>query len=149
MIYVRRAAVAAASLCLAFATPTFAQSAYPMDQGDFVEISGIQVDDGHSVDYLNHITGAWKKGQDFAKSQGWITSYGVMSNVYGRKGEPDIYLITRFPRLVDAAEEQKRDEAYRAHMQRTVSQMETESGDRAKFRKLAGSMLLRELRFKK
>lgn len=120
-----------------------------MDQGDYVEIGGIQIDDGHSVDYLNHVAGLWKKGQDFAKSQGWITSYEVMSNVYGRKGEPDIYLITRFSRLADAAEEQKRDEAYRAYMQRTVSQLETESGDRAKYRKQAGSMLLRELRFKK
>ena len=31
----------------------------------------------------------------------------------------------------------------------TIAQMESESGDRAKYRKLAGSMLLRELRFKK
>lgn len=72
-------------------------------------------DDGHSVDYLNPLAGAWRKGQEFAKSQGWITGY----------------------------------EAYRAYMQRTVAQLESESGERAKYRKLSGSMLLRELRFKK
>jgi hypothetical protein len=120
-----------------------------MDQGDYVEISGIQVDDGHSLDYLNHVAGLWRKGQEFAKSQGWITSYEAMTNVHARKGEPDIYLIVRSPRFADAAEETRRDDAYRAYMQRTVTQLETESGDRAKFRKLAGSMLLRELRFKK
>lgn len=146
---IRRAAVLAATLSLALATPALAQDAWPMDNGDFVELSAIQIDDGHTLDYLNHLTGLWKKGQDFAKAQGWITGYEVMMNVYPRKGEPDVYLIVRFPRLVDAAEEQKRDLAYRAHMQRTVSQLETESGDRAKYRHLAGTMLLRELRYKK
>lgn len=149
MKIVHHAAFAAASLCLAIASPALAQSTYPMDQGDYVEISAIQVDDGHGVDYLNHVAGLWRKGQEFAKSQGWISGYEVMSNTYPRKGEPDIYLIVRFPRMVDAAEDAKRDEAYRAYMQRTVTQLQAESGERAKYRKLAGSMLLRELRFKK
>jgi hypothetical protein len=126
-----------------------AQDAYPMDEGDLVDLSAIQIDDGHTVDYLNHVTGLWRKGQEFSKSQGWITSYEVMMNMHPRKGEPDIYLLVRYPRMVDAAEGLKRDQAYRAHMQRTVTQLEAESGDRAKFRHLAGSMLLREMRFKK
>lgn len=146
---IRRAAVLAASLSFAFATPAMAQDAFPMDLGDFVEVSAISIDDGHTLDYLNHLTGLWKKGQDFAKAQGWITSYEVMTNVHPRKGEPDVYLLVRFPRLADAAEEQRRDVAFRAHMQRTIAQMEAESGDRAKFRHLAGTMLLRELRYKK
>jgi hypothetical protein len=145
----RRAAILAASLSFAFATPVLAQDAYPMDQGDFVEISAIQIDDGHTVDYLNHVTGLWRRGQEFAKSQGWITSYEVMANVHPRKGEPDVYLITRSSRMVDAAEQKKRDDAYNAHMQRTVAQLESESGERAKYRHLAGTQLLRELRFKK
>lgn len=145
---IRRAAILAASLSFAFASPAMAQDAWPMDTGDFVELAAISIDDGHTLDYLNHLTGLWKKGQDFAKTQGWITGYEVMMNVYPRKGEPDVYLLVRFPRLVDAAEERKRDAAYRAHMQRTVAQLESESGDRAKYRHLAGSMLLRELRFK-
>lgn len=141
-------AAAAASLCLALAAPATAQDAYPMDQGDYVELSGITIDDGHTIDYLNHVAGVWRRGQEFAKSQGWITSYEVLANAYPRKGEPDIYLIVRTPRLADAAEDLKRDQAFRAHMQRTISQMQTESGDRAKFRHLSGTMLLRELRFK-
>ena len=145
----RRAAVLAASLSFAFATPAFAQNSWPMDMGDFVEMSGITIDDGHTLDYLNHLTGLWKRGQDFAKAQGWITGYEVLMNVNGRKGEPDVYLITRSSRMVDAAEQQKRDDAYNAHMQRTIAQLETESGERAKYRHLAGSILLRELRFKK
>ena len=141
-------AAAAACLCLAFAAPALAQDAYPMNQGDYVELSGITIDDGHTIDYLNHVAGLWRRGQEYAKSQGWITSYEVMANAFPRKGEPDIYLIVRTPRFVDAAEDRKRDQAYRAYMQRTVAQLESESGDRAKYRHLSGSMLLRELRFK-
>jgi hypothetical protein len=143
------AALGAAMLCCATAVPALAQDGYPMDTGDYVEVSGIEVADGHDLDYLNHIAGLWRRGQEFSKSQGWITSYEAMVNIYPRKGEPNIYLLIRSPRLVDAAEELKRDAAYRAHMQRTVTQLQTESGDRAKFRTLSGSLLLRELRFKK
>ena len=149
MKLVHRAAILAATLSLALTAPAIAQDAYPMDQGDFVEISAIQIDDGHGLDYANHLAGQWRRGQEFAKSQGWITSYEVFANVHPRKGEPDIYLMVRSPRLADAVEDVKRDAAYRAYMQRTIAQMQAESGDRAKFRKLAGSQLLRELRFKK
>lgn len=149
MKIVRRAALAAVSLSLAFAAPAMAQSAYPMDQGDFIELSAISVDDGHSLDYMNHLANNWRKAQDYAKSQGWITGYEVMVNAYPRKGEPDVYLLVRTARLPDAAEDAKRDEAYRAYMQRTASQLQAESGERAKYRSLSGSMLLRELRFRK
>ena len=93
----RRAVMLAASLTLAHAAPALAQDAYPMTSGDYVVLSAIQIDDGHTLDYLNHLTGQWRRGQEFAKSQGWITSYEVMANAYPRKGEPDIYLLVRSP----------------------------------------------------
>ena len=145
----RRAAVLAASISLACALPAMAQDDYPMDQGDYVELSAITIEDGHTLDYLNHLSGMWKRGQDFARSQGWITSYEVLANAYPRKGEPDLYLLVRMPRFADAAEDQKRDKAYREFMQRSVAQMQAESGERAKYRQLSGAMLLRELRFRK
>lgn len=144
----RYAAPAAALLSFAFTTPAMAQDEWPFDFGDFVEVSGIDVDDGHDLDYAKHLAGLWKKGQDFAQKQGWITSYEVLQNEFARKGEPDIYLITRFPNFATPAEENKRDAAYRAHMQSTIAQMEAASGERAKYRTQAGSMLLRQLKFK-
>ena len=144
----RYAAPAAALLSFAFSSPALAQDEWPFDFGDFVEVSGIDVDDGHDLDYAKHLAGLWKKGQDYAKQQGWITSYEVLQNPYARKGEPDIYLVTHFPNFASPAEENKRDLAYRAYMQRTIAQLETESGERAKYRTLSGSMLLRQLNFK-
>jgi hypothetical protein len=144
----RYAAPAVALLSYAFSAPAMAQDAWPFDLGDFVEVAGIDVDDGHDLDYANHLAGLWKKGQDYAKQQGWITSYEVLQNQYPRKGEPDIYLVTHFPNFASPAEEDKRDAAYRAYMASTISQLEAASGERAKYRTQTGSMLLRELKFK-
>lgn len=149
MLAIRKAAVLAASLSLAFATPVMADDPWPNEEGDYVEVSMIAVEDGHDLDYMTHLAGQWRKGQDFAKAQGWISSYEILVNVNRRPGEPDYYLVTRFPRFADNAEMKKRDEAYYAHMQATVAQMQAASGKRAEYRKLMGSQLLRALIWKK
>lgn len=89
-----------------------------------------------------------RKNQEFAKQRGWIKDYKVLVNVNPRKGEPDIYLVSTFASLPDAAGDLRRQEAYRAMMRQSDAQMEAASGDRAKYRKLAGSMLLREMNLK-
>ncbi|MEZ5742174.1 MAG: hypothetical protein R3D89_00195 [Sphingomonadaceae bacterium] len=143
------AALAATSLAFAVPQAASAQDAWPMESGDWVEVAGIHVDDGHGLDYANHIAGQWRKGQDFAKAQGWISNYQVMTNPFPRKGEPDVYLITWFPSFADKAEEKKRDEAYRKHMAMTDEQMQAASGKRAEYRKVGSTMLLRVQNWKK
>lgn len=139
----------AASMALGIAAPVAAQDTWPTESGDYVEVAGIKVDDGHGLDYANHLAGMWRKGQEFAKAQGWITSYEILTNVFARENEPDLYLVTRFPRFADPAESSRRDEAYRAYMQATEAQMQASSGERAKYRHQMGTMLLREERWKK
>lgn len=146
---IRYAALAAASLTLAFAAPAFADDPWPVDNGDYVEVGMISVDDGHDLDYLTYLAGQWRKGQDFAKAQGWISGYEILTNQNKRPGEPDFYLITRFPRFADKAEETKRDEAYFAHMQSTTAAMQAGSAERSKYRHQLGSQLLRALVWKK
>lgn len=149
MLTLRKAAVLAATISLAFATPALADDPWPTDEGDYVEVSAIAVDDGHDLDYMTHLAGQWRKGQDFAKAQGWISSYEILVNVNKRAGEPDYFLVTRFPRFADPAEAKKRDEAYFAHMQATTAQMQAASGKRAEYRKVLSSQLLRALTWKK
>lgn len=149
MISMRKAAISAAAIFVGFGTPAMAASEYPFEPGQYVEVSGIIVDDGHDLDYAKHLAGMWRKGQDFAKAQGWISSYDILYNVNKRAGEPDVYLVTRFTTFADKAEELRRDEAYRAHMQQTDSQAQAAAGQRATYRKLAGSMLLRSMEWKK
>lgn len=143
----RRAAVLAASLSLAFATPALAQSD-PMTLGEFVEVSSITIDDGHYLDYANHLAGMWRANQEYAKSQGWISGYEVLNNANKRPGEPDLILVVRFKNFADAAESERRGKMYREHVKMTDAQLESASGDRAKYRKVLGSQLWQVLNFK-
>jgi len=121
---------------------------YPLVQGDYVEVGTISIDDGHDLDYAKHLAGVWRKTEEFSLKQGWITGYEILSNEYKRAGEPDLYLVTRFARLADPAEAEKRRAAYQAYFQTTIAQEEAQSGERAKYRHVMGTMLLRQLKFR-
>lgn len=142
----KTAALAVAMSC-AVAAPASAQN-YPLAPGNYTEVAMIDVADGGGMQYATYLANEWRKAQEFAKSKGWIVSYAVFNNVNSRPGEPDLYLSITFPSFPDAAEDEKRDQAYRDFMKRTDTQMIAESGDRAKFRTVLGSFLLRELKFK-
>ena len=122
---------------------------YPLDYGDFSDVTGIDILDGGGVEYANYLANEWRKNQEFAKSQGWISDYRVYSNMYPRYGEPDLYLMVTYASMPDAAEATRRDEAYRKYMMKTDLQMSTESGNRGKFRTIMSTSLLGELKFKK
>jgi len=147
MSIARLAAMAAAPVLLAVAAPAMAQN-YPMEPGDYVEMSGLTIEDGGAYEYATYLAGMWKQNQEFAKRRGWIKDYKVMMNVNKRVGEPDIYLVTTFSSMPDAAEDMRRQSAYRDMMKQSDAQMEAASGDRAKYRKYVGSMLLREMKLK-
>ncbi len=148
MKMLRRAAVLAASLSLAFAAPALAQ-ADPMMGGEYLEVSSISIDDGHYLNYANHLAGMWRANQEYAKSQGWISGYEVLANVNKRPGEPDLILVVRFKSTPDASEGERRAKLYRDHVKLTDAQMEASSGDRAKYRKVLGSQLWQVLNFRK
>lgn len=141
------AALLAAPLAIAFSAPAAAQN-YPFTPGDYEEVSMIEVTDGGGLEYANFLASTWRKNQEFAKTKGWIKDYAVLSNVNSRPGEPDLYLVVTFSSLPDAAEDERRNAAYREHMKQTDADMEAASGDRSKYRTVMGSFLLRQLKFK-
>lgn len=141
MHYLRRMALAASTLALVCAVPAAAQDD-PFVGGDYVEVTGVTVDDGHYLDYANFLAGFYKAQEQYAVSQGWETGWEVLANVHKRKGEPDLYLIRRYKNLPDGAEGDKRAAMIRDHVKMTDAQMEAASGDRAKFRHIEGSQLL-------
>jgi ABC-type sugar transport system substrate-binding protein len=141
------AAMVAAPLAVALSTPAAAQN-YPFTPGDYEEVSMIEVSDGGGLAYANFLATTWKKNQEFAKSKGWITGYQVLSNINNRPGEPDLYLVVSFSSMPDAAEDERRTQAYRDFMKQSDAESEAASGDRAKYRTVLGSFLLRQLKFK-
>lgn len=142
------AALIAAPFVLALSTPAAAQN-YPLDYGEYSDVTGIDILDGGGVQYATWLATEWRKNQEFAKSQGWISDYRVYSNLYPREGEPDLYLMITYAKMPDAAESMRRDEAYRAFTNKNDTQMSAESGNRGKFRKVLSTSLLGELKFRK
>jgi len=141
------AALAALSLAVMPLASAHADQ-YPFVSGDFVEVASIAIDDGHDLDYANYLAGFWRKSEDFALKQGWITGYEILDNFNKRPGEPDIFIVTRFGHFADPAEGERREKAYQEFMQTTIAQQQAASGDRAKYRHQMGSMLLRQLKFR-
>lgn len=137
----------ASPFAIAMSSPAGAQNS-PFTPGDYEEVGMIDVSDGGGLEYANFLATTWKKNQEYAKSKGWITGYQVLANVNPRPGEPDLYLVTSFSSLPDAAEDEKRNAAYREFMKQSDAQLEAASGDRTKYRTVMGSFLLRQLKFK-
>lgn len=147
MKIIRRAAILAASFSLSFAAPALAQEA-PLTPGEYVEMTSVTIDDGHSLDYAKFLAGYWRAQQDFMKEQGWITSYELLANIHKRPGEADLYLVQRSKSMPDGAEIARRDQIMRDKMKMTEAQMEASSGERAKFRHVIGSSLMQVLNYK-
>jgi hypothetical protein len=139
-------ALAAIAMTLPLAAPLAAQDA-PLAPGEYVQMNGIAVEDGEGgLKYAEWLATEWKRFQEHAKSQGWITDYGIYANVNARAGEPDVYLVTTFASLPDAAEQERRDKAFDAWSKTTVQQQAAASGNRAQYRTVISSMLLQELK---
>jgi hypothetical protein len=138
-------ALGAVSLAFAFPQAAVAQDD-PFTGGDYVEVTGISIDDGHFLDYATFLTGYYKSQEEFAVKQGWQTNWEVLANVFKRAGEPDLYLVRRYHDIPNGAEGEKRAAKIRAEVKMSDAQMEAQSGDRAKFRHVMGSQLLQVLK---
>ena len=131
-----------------FASPAVAQD-YPVRGGDYWTVAEVTIDDGHFGDYADHLAGLYRKSIDFQKSKGWIKASYILSNVNKRAGEPDLYLVTIADRPTTPAEDEARTKEINAFLQSSQRQGDKQSGERAKYRKLGGNMLLQELVYRR
>ena len=148
------------TLIRAIAVVTFAASAimgtsgalaeeWPLVQGDYWEVTGIDIKDGGGWKYANWLADEWRKDLDFAKSKGWIKSYMVLSNVHPRKGEADLYLIRVVADIPSGAEGEKRTKEYLEWQTKSIEKMVGESGNRAEYREVMSDSLLQVMHFRK
>jgi hypothetical protein len=142
-----RSAIPAAGLALAFSTLALAQSS-PFVGGDYVTVAAVVVEPANVRDYANYLASEWKAEREFAKSQGWITSYEVLTNPHKRVGEPDVYLVNRFKSFADPAESERRGKLTMEHLKKTEAQMMAGSAERDKYRKTISVQLLRAQTFR-
>ena len=133
---------------LALAAPAAAQD-YPLKSGNYWTVAEITIDDGHFADYADHLAGAYRKSMDFSNSKGWMKNSFILANVNKRSNEPDLYLVTIADRPTTPAEDEARAKETNAFLQSSARQGDAQSGERAKYRKLGGNMLLQELVYRK
>lgn len=138
------AAMGGVAIFLSAASPAFAQQS-AMKDGAYWGTSRIDVEDGQMQNYLDFLAKTWVPNQEFAKSQGWISDYFILDNINARDGEPDLILITKFTDIPSVAEGERRNAIMNERMKLDDHSADTASGMRGKMRRLAGSILYREL----
>ena len=130
------------------AAPSTAQE-IPIVPGDYWEVTEVDVLDGQFGAYADYLASQWRRNQEFAKSKGWIRDYHIFGTVNARAGEPDLYLVSVYDRQPTAAEQMAREKEMNAFLQQDTRQQDTAFGGRANMRKIGGSMLMQELRFRR
>ncbi|MBY6129709.1 hypothetical protein KUW15_13390 [Qipengyuania aquimaris] len=145
MKHLMKSALIASALAFAMPQAASAQDQYPLTGAEWIEVTGISIEDGGGLKYATWLATEWRKRMDYAVSQGWIESYEIWSNTHGRDGEPDMWLITRFDEFESNEEWEARNRQMREYMQRNIQQLQAESGDRAKYRKVLGDVLIKRL----
>lgn len=141
--------VLGAVLCSVFsASVVQAQEEPPFIGGDYWEITGIDIADGAVLKYARWLAGEWRQNSEFAKSQGWIKDYMVISNVHGRADEPDLYLVVVFENMATVQENEERRKAYMEWAKKSMDKMEEESGNRAEYRTVMSTALMQHMKFR-
>lgn len=125
-----------------------AQEEPPFIPGDYWQVTGVKTADGAGLKYARWLAGEWRKNSEFAKSQGWIKDFMVINNVHARADEPDLYLIRVFENMATVEEGEKRRKAYMAWAKRSMDEMAAESGNRAEYRTIMSTSLLRQMKFR-
>ena len=118
---------------------------WPLKGGDYWEVTGIKVHDGGSYKYSKWLATEWRKGLEFAKSKGWIKDYMIIANVHARSDEPDLYLVRVRDSIVSAAEGEKRQKEYMAWPEKSLEELQSESGNRGECRTGMSDSLLEVL----
>lgn len=142
------AAIAALPLSLACQSPALAQAS-SYSPGSFWDVTGIKFKEGGGEKYLDWVATQWKNQQEFAKSKGWIEDYQVLANTYPRDGEADIYLMTKYKSVPDAAEQARRAAAFESFVKMDPHQADAQMAEtRTPLRTIKETFQLQELKLK-
>ena len=125
-----------------------AQDEPPFIGGDYWQVTGIKISDGAGLKYARWLAGEWRDNSEFAKSEGWIKDFMVISNVHARSDEPDLYLVVVFENMATVAENEERRKTYLDWAKKSMDKMQEESGNRAEYRTVMSTSLLQHMKFR-
>jgi len=131
-------------MALPVAAPAFAQESN-YDLGNVWSASRINVLPGQFENYMDHLAGQWKKVNEFAKAEGMLVEYHVLSTNNARDGEPDLILVIEYKDYYSKAQQEAFNKKVNALLATDDRSQTAASGARSSMRELMGSTEYQEL----
>ncbi len=113
--------------------------------GNYVDVSDVEVLPGQFENYMDFLKANWVKQQEWAKQKGYIVGYRILQNLYPRKGEPNIFLLTEYASVPTNAEVERRQDEYAAMMKMDEHAMDEAAVKRGPMRTIGSQSMLQEV----
>ncbi len=137
-------AALAASIFLFVANVSLAED-HPYSEGPVVNVASIRTAEGKFDEYMDWLSGTWKKLQEESKKKGYIVSYEVLTVEPRGPNDPDILLVTTYKNwaALDGAIA-KGDEVAKA-VEGSIAAANKSQSERDKIRRVLGSQTMQQL----
>jgi hypothetical protein len=118
------------------------------ENGNVIATTQVHTEPGMFNAYINDLRGLWRVFLDKQIKDGNVVSYRMLVNSFARDGEPDLILITEHPNWAafDLSNEYFDDLTKR--LQGSLDESRQASLDRGKLRRLGGTAVYQEIKFK-
>lgn len=110
--------------------------------------SRIKTAPGQFENYMDWLSGEWKKIQEFSKKEGVVVSYHVLATNNPRANEPDLILVVEYKDYQSTAAQVAFQKKVSAMLAQDDHKQDAASGERQKLRTLDGSVEYQELKLK-
>ena len=128
----------------------FAQSAERVWNEEGVwAVSYIETKPGHFNDYIADLSNVWRKYLEEQKKEGMVKSYKMLNVQFTRDGEPNLMLLVEYPNWASFDRGQKYFEELSKRLQGSMKNAQQANIKREELRSLRGSLVAREISFKK
>jgi hypothetical protein len=112
------------------------------------QFSDIKVEPGQFENYMDYLSGTYRKEMELGHQMGQIVSYHVFQVNNPRRNEPNLILAVEYKDYTPIAEQLRIQKRMEASLSTDAHRAEAASGERVKMRTELGSMELQELKFK-
>ena len=129
---------------VALGAPAMAQESN-YKPGSVWQSSRIKVLPGQFENYMDYLATAWKKNQEFAKTEGIVLNYHVLAVNNRRQDEPHLILIVEYKDYATTAQQEAFSKKLNAMMAMDDRKQATANGARGAMREQMGSTEYQEL----
>ena len=144
MNYVKSLAIAALAGALSLAAPAMAQEA-SYKPGSVWVASRINVLPGQFENYMDYLSGTWKRIQEYGKKEGMVLSYHVLAINNPRQGEGDLILLIESKDYMTNAQQEANRAKLNAFLATDNRKQDAASAARGPMREQLGSAEYQEL----